>query len=73
MATWLSGSSLDGYGGELCQSSGIYRDDFGHCIPVQEGRNFPGSGRWSRMNDLPNAEETAGELARQRFWQAFGE
>ncbi len=67
MATLFGGSE-----GELCRTSGIYRSEFGHRILIEEGRHFPDDGGyWSRVNDLPETQEIAGEHARQQFWNAF--
>ena len=61
-----------GQAGELCQDSGIYRSEFGQRMLIEEGKHFPDSGFWSRVNDLPDAQALAGEHARQQFWNAFG-
>lgn len=58
---------------DLCRMSGVYRSAYGHRIPMEEGWYFPSwGGHWSRVNDLPSAEEIPGEIAKQKFWQAFG-
>ncbi len=57
--------------GEVCQDSGIYRSECGHRILIEEGKHFPDSGSWSKVNNLPDVQELAVEHARQRFWEAF--
>ncbi len=63
-----------GHAGEVCQSAGIYRSEYGENsrLIIEEGRHFPSDGGyWSKIDNYPDTQAMAGEHARQQFWAAF--